>query len=324
MLPFQTQFYIKEIDFSVKYFITLLFFLAPAFLFSQSKLDTKISCSYYGEKMPQTIFAFNSDNDAQTALNKIMEASGLPSNFKLVAGNVPNACAAIIYNVLTKSYERYIIYNQTFFEKTNSADQNWIVMSILAHEVGHHLAGHSLKEGGSRPELELEADKFSGFIMQKLNASLEQAQVSINSLTSETTSVTHPEKSARLAAIANGWKESASKSSTNKKSEVNNRVTNVVRIGSKVRYEVESTDCILMIGYLNKSETKISDIMEKPLKTWAFEFEVNKENQKLQIEAWPKQCKNLKDRAKITVKLFVDNILIKEGTSTDYVGIKQG
>lgn len=34
--------------------------------------------------------------------------------------------------------------------------------SIHAHEIGHHLSGHTLTSGGDRHQQELEADEFSG------------------------------------------------------------------------------------------------------------------------------------------------------------------
>ncbi len=177
----------------------------PFISFPQQKILIKSSCSYYGEKLPLEIYSFNSDNEAQTALARITNASGLPSNFKLVAGNVPNACAVVKYNANTKSLDRYIIYNQSFMQKIKASISDWASISILAHEIGHHLSGHSLQMGGSRPELELEADKFSGFILEKLGATLEQSESAINALVNENGSLTHPGRSARLAAIVNGW-----------------------------------------------------------------------------------------------------------------------
>ena len=98
----------------------------------------------------------------------------------------------------------------------------WASVSILAHEIGHHLNGHSLMPGGSRPSLELEADKFSGFVLATLGASLEDSQVAINKLVSDEGSLTHPPKSARLAAIANGWHESSSSKNINPKNNSSN------------------------------------------------------------------------------------------------------
>lgn len=75
----------------------------------------------------------------------------------------------------------------------------------MAHEIGHHLSGHTLDGLGSRPKKELEADRFSGFILQKMGATLDQATATVNTF-SEEGSRTHPGRSARVAAVTNGWK----------------------------------------------------------------------------------------------------------------------
>jgi len=196
---------------SISILLGLLFYSG----FSQNKITINKSCSYYGEKTPTNVYTFSSDGEAQSILNMILSASGLSSNFKLVAGNVPNAVAVILLNSKTKEPERYIIYNQTFMYNIEKRINYWASVSILAHEIGHHLNGHSLMPGGSRPSLELEADKFSGFVLATLGANLEDAQAAINNLVSEEGSLTHPPKSARLAAIANGWYENNKSKSSN-------------------------------------------------------------------------------------------------------------
>jgi hypothetical protein len=141
--------------------------------YSQNKISINKSCSYYGEKTPTIVYTFSSDGEAQSILSMILSASGLSSNFKLVAGDVPNAAAVILLNPSTKEPERYIIYNQTFMYNIEKRINYWASVSILAHEIGHHLNGHSLMPGGSRPSLELEADKFSGFVLATLGANLD-------------------------------------------------------------------------------------------------------------------------------------------------------
>ena len=79
----------------------------------------------------------------------------------------------------------------------------------MAHEVGHHLNGHTLVEGDARPELELEADTFSGHVLFRLGATLEEPKVAMERVASDTGSRTHPPKSARLAAINSGWVEAS-------------------------------------------------------------------------------------------------------------------
>jgi hypothetical protein len=198
--------------------IILFVAISTCLAYSQSKLNINYACSYYGEKTPTTVYTFSSDNEALSALKLIADASGLSTNFKLVAADVPNAAAVIFNN------NRYILYNQTFMYNISQRINYWASISILAHEVGHHLNGHSLIPSGSRPSLELEADKFSGFVLAKLGASLAEAQSAINALVSETGSSTHPGRTARLAAIANGWYSSSS--STNK---VSSSLSNVAK-----------------------------------------------------------------------------------------------
>ena len=90
-------------------------------------------------------------------------------------------------------------------------------MFILAHEVGHHINGHSLdmllyksvepKTLKQRRQQELEADEFAGFILAKLGGSLSEANQVISSIsTNEDDSYdTHPSRSKRLNAVKVGY-----------------------------------------------------------------------------------------------------------------------
>jgi hypothetical protein len=87
----------------------------------------------------------------------------------------------------------------------SSSGTNWGSVSILAHEIGHHLSGHTLEEGGSRPPTELEADVFSGFVLGRLGADLDEACAAMKTMP-DVGSATHPPSSARVVAITKGWK----------------------------------------------------------------------------------------------------------------------
>ena len=133
-------------------------------------------------------------------VQEIINAIGLKPRFELRAADIENA-AAVVYNG-----KRYILYNDDFLNRINNAVQtDWGGVSILAHEIGHHLNGHTLTRGGSNPNDELEADEFSGFVLRKMGASLGEAQAAIGLLSEERTSATHPGRSYRLAAINKGW-----------------------------------------------------------------------------------------------------------------------
>lgn len=172
-------------------------------------------CSYYGEAPTNSaVYTFTSDNEAKQALERIMKVTGLPTNFNIMAANVPNACA-VIKCPTANSCECYILYNQDFMMRVRDMTHtNWSEISILAHEIGHHLSGHTLDNLGSRPEIELEADKFSGFVLGKMGATLADAKVAMELIGSGSGSSTHPAKDARLAAIVNGWREATANKNT--------------------------------------------------------------------------------------------------------------
>jgi len=158
------------------------------------------ACSYYGENVSDDVYSFESDVEAERLIADIVKHTGLPQNFEVLAANVPNAAAVI------QERRRVILYSQSFVSDiVRSTGTQWAATSIMAHEVGHHLSGHTLEKTGSRPDVELEADKFSGFTLYKMGATLEEAKAAMESAASSRGSSTHPPKSARLAAIHNGW-----------------------------------------------------------------------------------------------------------------------
>jgi hypothetical protein len=139
-------------------------------------------------------------DDAQEIINDIITTVGLKANFEVRAATIANAAAT---NYRGK---RFIVYDPAFIKKLNEAAGNrWASVSILAHEIGHHLNGHTLANNGSQPALELEADEFAGFVMEKMGATLQQAQAAMKLAASYKPSLTHPGQQDRLAAIQKGW-----------------------------------------------------------------------------------------------------------------------
>lgn len=172
---------------------------------SKYQITINGSCSYVGELNSNLVYGFLSDEEAKEGLNKTMKYTGLPANFQIMAADVDNACA-VIKTKSNGSMERYIMYSQEFMMAVRDMTKNnWAEVSILAHEIGHHLAGHTLLMEKNRPDLELEADKFSGFILYKMGASLADAQIAMKTFSPDTGNSSHPGKKARLAAITNGW-----------------------------------------------------------------------------------------------------------------------
>ncbi len=174
------------------------------------------ACSYDGAPLslsPENL-NFGTNADASTVVGEIMKYTGLPQNFEVMEADVPNAAAIIVMGKDNLPH-RVIAYNKKFMNEVRSATQNnnWAPISVLAHEIGHHLCGHTIMPGGSQPPTELEADKFSGFVLYKMGAVLSDAQKAINTLIPEEDGPTHPGRGKRLNAIEDGWKQACTQQS---------------------------------------------------------------------------------------------------------------
>lgn len=165
-------------------------------------LDGHHSCGFHGEEiLVEKGHSFATNQEAIQVVNDIMNAVGLRANFKIQGAKVPNAAAVVMGET------RYVLYNPKFIKNINKGTKtDWAAISIMAHEIGHHLNGHTLTKAGSRPATELEADEFSGFVLHRLGAPLKDAQAAMNLLANPYGSLTHPAKDRRLAAIEKGWR----------------------------------------------------------------------------------------------------------------------
>lgn len=171
----------------------------------QNSIAVLNSCSYYNKSNVESVYFFNPEIEAEHTIEKIMKLVGLPSNFTIKRANVENAMATIIQTD-SGTFERFILYDQNFMNSVKlSTGNDFSQWSILAHEIGHHLSGHTLTSGGDSHKQELEADEFSGFVMYKMGATLPQAQSAINKFCSEEGSLSHPAKKDRLLAVETGW-----------------------------------------------------------------------------------------------------------------------
>jgi len=159
-------------------------------------------CNFNNSPKENNIKIFLPDEKELSELKSITNFSGLPLNFKVFSANIQNAVATIIND------ERYILYDPKLLDFANNQTESfWSSISILAHEIGHHLSGHTLNQLVDGHKAELEADKFSGFILYKMGASIEQAISAISTIGSEMDSDTHPSKIKRIKAIEEGWNE---------------------------------------------------------------------------------------------------------------------
>lgn len=144
---------------------------------------------------------FSSVYEARDYINTMLDSINWKENFTVREQyGINNAYATIINN------KRYIVYDNNFLEDLDAyAGSRWASVSVLAHEMGHHYRNHVVDGKGSTPPKEIEADYFSGYVMEKLGASLDEARAAMNQIASPQANASHPAKADRLNAISQGW-----------------------------------------------------------------------------------------------------------------------
>lgn len=141
------------------------------------------------------------DSQVDVVIKDICRHIGLACNFDVFPARVPNAMAYMIDG------KRVVMYDPAFMGGLQRANgqPSWATLSVLVHEIGHHLLGHMFVSDGNFPARELEADRFSGFMLNRMGATLSEAQSNILKMAQENDTATHPGRSRRLVAIEQGW-----------------------------------------------------------------------------------------------------------------------
>lgn len=149
---------------------------------------------------------FVSLSEAEDAAARIMDAAGLRTvDFQIFIAEGSNNAAAGIPDSGPYANRRVIIYDPVLLQNIERQAGEWGPVGVMAHEVAHHLLGHSVFGAGSNPPNELDADFYTGFILNRMGARLEQAQAAIRVIASPRGSSSHPPRDERLEAIALGW-----------------------------------------------------------------------------------------------------------------------
>ena len=181
-----------------------IFFIVAFHLKAQPKLmHFENGCNYKHTILADDKYVTEPSKEAITIFNKLLDAAYMPHySIKLKMGNVDNALATRDGNI------KYILYSQEFISNIElNAKTKWAIYSLLAHEIGHHHYDHDFNETdpAKRKQMELEADNFSGQILNTLCASELEALAAISSLKKDEIGINYPPISARKEQILHGW-----------------------------------------------------------------------------------------------------------------------
>lgn len=195
----------------------------------------------------------------QIIFDTILDQVGLKSNFTIRPCNGINNAVA-----LTVNGERIILYDRKFVESI-AKDNLYRKFYIMAHEIGHHLNGHTLDIQMFKSSMdtkmallekmrsqELEADEFAGFVMSKLTISSTAIEILLKELPdTEFKYSTHPSQKERIIAFKRGYDRGEKQK---------NEKTRVERIQPRFTYEIYDDDIYEIMSDLFNKANEASEV----------------------------------------------------------------
>jgi TPR repeat protein len=160
-----------------------------------------------------------SEQDVEGLIANILSMQGLNNRFVVLACTSVENCIATI----DKNNRPIILYNPNFLKSVKKLgfkeadipsilEKDWSTLTILAHEIGHHLNNHITNPlpGATEIQIELEADKTAGFLVYLMGGTLEKAKMAFQGV-SETGGYTHPKRQDRIVALTTGYDDAKNK-----------------------------------------------------------------------------------------------------------------
>lgn len=166
-------------------------------------LDIELYSSYTGSQLENIPLVENNNISYDSLIRSVLNDIGFPnSDIQIRATNQFGAFAIISKNCR----RRIFAYNQKFFDSlVNQTNSIRSVKSICFHEIAHHFYRHPLKSKWESKIHELEADRYSGFQMRLMGATIEETIAAMQIFGNETTTTTHPDKYTRINEIKAGY-----------------------------------------------------------------------------------------------------------------------
>lgn len=146
--------------------------------------------------------------EVEEIFQSLLEHAELKGNFYLCPTTAFSAAFALDASKLEKRVSvkgQYIGYDSKFMSSLRNEVDYWSVFAVLAHELAHHKLGHTLDDRGSRPNIEIRADRMAGLLMQKSGASLGNALTLASLAFMQNGGSTHPTGAQRKIAFKGGW-----------------------------------------------------------------------------------------------------------------------
>ena len=146
----------------------------------------------------------------ESILRRVINVTDAQPSISVIPSNDVGNLMAVMGN----RGEAIILYEPAFVQKVIDGDTSeWVLLNILAHEVGHHARFHVQQASfagttlitSERRNFELQADDFSGYLLCKLGATNDEIHLALAFMEREESTRTHPSKASRKSSLSTGW-----------------------------------------------------------------------------------------------------------------------
>ncbi len=185
--------------------LRIAFSLALALVFPpQSQADDQQPFHAFPKSQPMVL---DTDGQARELVALILKQYGLKLDDEQWeiwltddADDTPNAAANF-------NGKRQIYFNKAFMDRIKQKrHDDWTLIAIAAHEVGHHLGNHVLRPYLRRQLAEREADYHAGFVLARMGAGYSDTIDVVRWLPGAAGS-DYPSREQRLCEIGRGWRD---------------------------------------------------------------------------------------------------------------------
>lgn len=159
--------------------------------------------SYNNTDLPSTLSLTNPNSNYDSTIIYALNLIGLPNTDI----EIQTTSSYGAFSVINKqSQRRFFLYSPVFFDSVfKVTHSNLAILSICFHELAHQFYRHPLKPSYASQLYEKQADRYSGFEMCIIGATLEQSLIAMKNFGNDNETPTHPDKASRLAEIEKGY-----------------------------------------------------------------------------------------------------------------------
>lgn len=173
----------------------------------QDAIIVEAYSSFNNAKLPSSFKASDLPTNYDSIINYAARVIGLPDTDIEIEETSTFGAFSVINRL---SHRRFFVYSPIFFDSVFTVTKsNYGILSICFHELAHHHYRHPLKPSYASHIYEKQADRYSGFQLAIMGATLEQTLAVMNNIelfggTIDET-LSHPDKLSRLAEIEKGY-----------------------------------------------------------------------------------------------------------------------